>query len=138
MLALPFRVDETGSIATTTDLNEQLTHRVFSVLATELGERLMIPTYGWDFNHFLFEPIDALDQKYMLQLASTALGGWEPGATLVGMHFEKTAEAQMKVSIYYSPVGSAGVITSELSFGTADDGRPFTEILTSSLSKPVN
>lgn len=134
MLALPFRVDESGAIATTTDPNEQLTHRVFSVLATALGDRVMRPNYGWDFNSFLFEPIDGIDEKHMLRLAQNALSSWEPQANLIGAHFEKTDEAQMSVSLFYTPAGSDTVITSVLSFGSSDSTGAFTEVLVSDLS----
>jgi phage baseplate assembly protein W len=134
MLALPFRVDESGSIATTSDPNQQLTHRVFSVLATQLGDRVMRPDYGWDFNRFLFEPIGLLDEKRMLTLANQALVNWEAGAQLVGLKVQQTDEAEVRVSLYYQPTGSGTIATGELSFGTNDSGGVFTTVLVEDLS----
>lgn len=134
MLSLPFHIDESGAVATTSDPNEQLTHRVFSVLATELGDRVMRPDYGWDFNLFLFEPIDVIDQKRLLQMANTALVAWEPGAQLLGLQFQQTGESEVRVSLLYQPTGSGTVATAGLSFGATDDGGIFTTVLVDDLS----
>lgn len=126
MLALPFSVDETGAIRTTSDPKQQLLHRVFSVLATQLGDRVMRPNYGWNFNRFLFEPIDALDEKLMLQLAGDAITGWEPAAKLLGLTLSRVDESTVAVNLFYSD--GQGTSSAVLSFGSDDIGNIFASV----------
>lgn len=57
-ISLPFNFDETGSIATTTDLAKMWEDRVIITVMTGLGSRVMRPTFGSDVNKVVWENIN--------------------------------------------------------------------------------
>jgi phage baseplate assembly protein W len=74
-ISLPFNFDETGSIATTTDLAKIWQDRVIITVMTGLGSRVMRPTFGSDVNKVVWENInDAL--TLIKQSISVAFSRW--------------------------------------------------------------
>lgn len=74
-ITLPFTFDETGSIATTSDLGKIWEDRVIITVMTGLGSRVMRPTFGSDVNKVVWENInDAL--TLIKQSISVAFSRW--------------------------------------------------------------
>lgn len=74
-ISLPFNFDETGSIATTTDLAKIWEDRVIITVMTGLGSRVMRPTFGSDVNKVVWENInDAF--TLIKQSISVAFSRW--------------------------------------------------------------
>lgn len=74
-ISLPFNFDETGSIATTTNLAKIWEDRVIITVMTGLGSRVMRPTFGSDVNKVVWENInDAF--TLIKQSISVAFSRW--------------------------------------------------------------
>ena len=74
-ISLPFNFDESGSIATTTELGKIWEDRVIITVMTGLGSRVMRPTFGSDVNKVVWENInDAL--TLIKQSISVAFSRW--------------------------------------------------------------
>ena len=57
-ISLPFSIDTSGSIGTTTEQSKIWTDRVRSVLGTSLRERVMRPTFGTLIPFSLFNNVE--------------------------------------------------------------------------------
>lgn len=74
-ISLPFTFDDTGSIATTSNLAKLWEDRVIIVVMTGLGERVMRPTFGSEVNKSVGENItDAL--TLIKQSIAVAFSRW--------------------------------------------------------------
>jgi len=83
-ISLPFRFDGYGNVATTTSMNKILADRVRSVVSTNLGDRLMRPTYGTVTPVHVFGAADHMTSALDSDL-SNALGAWVPEIRYTGM-----------------------------------------------------
>lgn len=125
-MAFPFAIVN-GRVAVTTNATDQLTNRVFSVLATQPGERVMRPNYGCDMGQFDFDIGDELEQAEMLDEAQRAVLTWEPGAVLRDVSFAGPVDANgnLTVNITYVPAGSgdnSAVVTQQVTLGILNAG----------------
>lgn len=83
-ISLPFNFDESGSIATTTDIAKIWEDRVVITVMTGLGSRVMRPTFGSDVNKVVWENInDAL--TLIKQSISVAFSRWLPDLELLNV-----------------------------------------------------
>lgn len=125
MISLPFRFDAGGALASTSSPLDQLSHRVFSVIATQPGERVMRPTYGTDMASMVFEEIDDELQDLLTLEAGAALATFEPDAVLVGIEVESTDEyGRVQARIDFAPAGAEdnpGLALSSVRVGIATD-----------------
>lgn len=81
-ISLPFQFDDTGSIATTADSAKIWQDRVIMVVMTDLGERVMRPTYGSDTPKAMNETVtDAL--SLIRQSVTVAFSRWLTDLTLI-------------------------------------------------------
>lgn len=81
-IALPFAFNETGGVYYTVDDKKAWQDRVVAAVMTNLGERVMRPTYGSDVNAALFENIgDAL--VILKQSVQVVFQRWLPQLTLM-------------------------------------------------------
>jgi phage baseplate assembly protein W len=89
---LPFAIDNnyqlvssnssaTGPISSTTDLKTIYQNRVFAVLFTKYGERVMRPNFGSDLHKILFETPDVAAETAERTI-STAFSQWLPDLQL--------------------------------------------------------
>jgi phage baseplate assembly protein W len=76
-IAFPMRVDHTGSIATTTGVND-IDRGIRVVLSTAPGERVMRPAFGCKIWELMFESINASTLGLMEEAVREALVRWEP------------------------------------------------------------
>lgn len=77
------------------------------LLSTEVGERVMQPTYGCDLHRLLFEPLDTTLTAYMEDLIRTAILYFEPRIILdaVRLHPE-SLEGRVTIEIEYTIAGT--------------------------------
>jgi phage baseplate assembly protein W len=80
-IAFPFRVDQSGSIATSSGPAD-IDSSIRMILTTAPGERLMRPAFGCKIWELLFEPINANTLGLMGEAVREAIGRWEPRVTL--------------------------------------------------------
>ena len=75
--AFPLKIDSQGGISLTTDRNE-IQQAIKIILQTEIGQRVMHPTFGSRLHELIFAPNNdhtaALARRYI----EDALGMWEP------------------------------------------------------------
>lgn len=78
-LPFPLRVDESGSIATTSG-TEDIDKAMVVILSTAIGERPMRPAFGCGIWDLLFEPLTPNTLGLMEEAVRVALARWEPRA----------------------------------------------------------
>lgn len=77
-IAAPFQVNSSGSIATTTNPQVQAQQHVTSLVSTQPGERVMLPTYGVSLNALVFAPNDPAVVTTIRTDVTNAIAQWEP------------------------------------------------------------
>ena len=83
-ISLPFQFDDTGSISTTADSAKIWQDRVVMVVMTDLGERVMRPTYGSDVPKAMSENVnDAL--TLIRQSVTVAFSRWLTDLSLISV-----------------------------------------------------
>jgi phage baseplate assembly protein W len=138
-IALPFHIDASGSVASETHPANQLTNRVFSVIATQPGSRIMRPAYGTDILQFVFGTggkmteidgyLQGADAADMADVARAAITRYEPDAILDLLRITQMPDEDgvMRVEVMYRPTAGAAaanpnVVVRELVIGTLTDG----------------
>jgi phage baseplate assembly protein W len=101
-ISFPFRVDQSGSIATSSG-GEGIDSSLRMVLMTAPGERVMRPKFGCKIWELLFEPINANTLGLMAEAVREAVGRWEPRVTLHEVRVEPnpSADGQVMINIDY-------------------------------------
>lgn len=61
-ISLPFRIDEFGNVATTTDDQKIAADRVRSVVGTAIGERVYRPDFGTTIPSRLFDSAEVVEE----------------------------------------------------------------------------
>lgn len=99
----PFRVDGTGKIADTYDLQHQIELRVRSVIFTSPGERVMRPDYGAGAGNFVFDVNDAVQAAKLVVSVKDALATWEPAVIVDDVRLTNTdpSEGVMAIAVTY-------------------------------------
>lgn len=123
-ISLPFAFVN-GRVATRTDSNDQLTDHVFSVLGTQVGERVMRPAYGADLMQFDFGDGDELERSAMEVEAQRAVATWEPNAVVDEVTFDSRPDSRgnLYATVTYHPSGNAvGVVTQSILVGVLNGG----------------
>ncbi len=86
-IAFPMRVDHTGSIATTTGVQD-IDRGIRVVLSTAPGERVMRPAFGCRIWELMFESINANTLGLMEDAVREALVRWEPRIDVIQVSVE--------------------------------------------------
>jgi phage baseplate assembly protein W len=81
-ILIPFAVTPGGSIATETDPQAQLQHRVRALIATLPHERVMDADYGVNTTRYLFDAKDTAVTGILTQQITAALRAYEPQAVI--------------------------------------------------------
>lgn len=81
----PLRPDPTTKSMAYVDGMELIRQSVATILDTEPGERLMLPSFGCGLRRYLMEPNTTLTRSSMAADISDALAEWEPRITLVNV-----------------------------------------------------
>lgn len=90
-ISFPFRVDQSGSIATSSGVDD-IDSSIRMILTTAPGERLMRPHFGCKIWELLFEPINANTLGLMSEAVREAIGRWEPRVTLEDVRLDPSQQ----------------------------------------------
>ena len=97
-IAFPMRVDQSGSIATSSGASD-IDSSIRMILTTAPGERLMRPEFGCKIWELLFEPINANTMGLMSEAVKEAIGRWEPRVTLEDVRLDPSGQHAGEVLI---------------------------------------
>jgi phage baseplate assembly protein W len=97
-IAFPMRVDQSGSIATSSGAAD-IDSSIRMILTTAPGERLMRPAFGCKIWELLFEPINANTLGLMGEAVREAIGRWEPRVTLEDVRLDPSRQHSGEVLI---------------------------------------
>jgi uncharacterized protein len=102
-VAFPMRVDQSGSIATSSGVTD-IDSSIRMVLTTAPGERLMRPDFGCRIWELLFEPINANTMGLMSEAVKEAVGRWEPRVVLDDVRIDPSTRdaGQVLINIDYT------------------------------------
>lgn len=84
-LRLPLRPDEVTGRFEYVDKMEIIRQSVATILDTEPGERIMLPSFGCGLRRYLMEPNTLTTRTAMAEDISRALQEWEPRIRLVNV-----------------------------------------------------
>lgn len=100
-LDFPFRIDETGRVATT-DADDRLRDMIYQVLFTSPGERVDLPNFGCGLLQLVFAPnSDALAAATQL-LVQGSLQQWLGDLIQVERLLVQNDDSQLIVSLVYT------------------------------------
>lgn len=119
-LVVPFGLDSNGNLAVTTDPNVQAAQHVKSIVATNPGERVMLPNYGIPVRGYLFSSPFQLVQLKIQQDVKTQMARWEPSITVLGVtspNADQYGVAQVDVSYTSNPLETGGKQTATVLVG---------------------
>ena len=97
-IAFPMRVDQSGSIATSSGAGD-IDSSIRMILTTAPGERLMRPAFGCKIWELLFEPINANTLGLMSEAVKEAISRWEPRVTLEDVRLDPSGQHAGEVLI---------------------------------------
>ena len=97
-IAFPIRVDQSGSIATSSGTAD-IDSSIRMILTTAPGERLMRPDFGCRIWELLFEPINANTLGLMGEAVREAIGRWEPRVVLDDLRLDPSGQHAGEVLI---------------------------------------
>ena len=111
-VTMPFRFDEFGKVATTTDTKRIWRDRVLLVLLTRFNEKLMTPSFGSDLGSTVFENAD-MATEIATKTISIAFNKWLTSLELKGITptYDYTT-GTLEVSLMYAlPSGEVDTVT---------------------------
>lgn len=113
-ISLPFSFGAGGgAVETTTSLSKQMQDHVFACVGSQLGERVMSPTYGTDLVEYVFAPVDDMTEQAITASISAALALHVPEVTIAGVNFVSADPntGLIVVQIEYALSAAAGTST---------------------------
>ena len=82
---------------------EDIQNSLKVLLSTEVGERIMHPTFGCDLSKLLFEPLDTTLKAYIKNLISDAILYFEPRIKMNDVKLEaNTDEGYIQITVEYT------------------------------------
>jgi phage baseplate assembly protein W len=84
-IIVPFGLDTYGRVAVTGDPVIQAMQHVKALVATEPGERVMLPRYGVALKERVFAPGLSADAARINNDVTMAMAAWEPGLTVISI-----------------------------------------------------
>lgn len=82
---------------------EDIRQSLHILLSTEVGERVMQPTYGCNMKRLVFEPLNTSLQTYMKHIINTAILYFEPRIILNNVHLEPVVnEGRIDITLDYT------------------------------------
>lgn len=108
-IALPFRVDNRGRIATTSDPNVRTRQHLTTFLLTEPGERVMRSDFGVPLQSLAFEPLDGVTTHLLLQRAQEKVERYVVDVRLQSMSAAPDSDrATTELTVEFAPVVGTG------------------------------
>lgn len=124
---LPFGLNASGGIGTTTSPNLKTTQHLQSLVSTEPGERVMLPTYGVPLGADLFGAyLDEEVSPAIINQITNSVAMWEPNVNVNGVTINPNVNsltgASGAVEIDWSPsaiqsAAASGAITATVLVG---------------------
>lgn len=99
----PFRLAPGGALALTPSYAHVVRAQVIDAVMTNLGERVMRPRYGCDFQAALFDPSDELVRRDAAAIIKTRLQQLVTRAIIRSVVIELGNPAEVIVTIVYRP-----------------------------------
>lgn len=99
----PFRFAPGGALALTPSYAHVVRAQVIDAVMTNLGERVMRPRYGCDFQAALFDPSDELVRRDAAAIIKTRLQQLVTRAIIRSVTIELGNPAEVIVTIVYRP-----------------------------------
>lgn len=81
----PFSLYPDGGIVVTQDPNLQIQQHITSLVTTQPGERVMLPSYGVDTSKYVFSPNDETISAVLINETTAAINTWEPNVLVQGI-----------------------------------------------------
>lgn len=99
----PFRLDSNGSLTECANYSNVVRSQVIDAVMTNLGERVMRPRYGCDFQAALFDPSDELVREDAASMIKTRLSALVTRAIVRSVTVELGEPNTVIVTILYRP-----------------------------------
>lgn len=122
-ISFPFRIDEFGNVATTTDDRKIAADRVRSVIGTAIGERVFRPDFGTTIPSRIFDSIEVVEELIRTDIGR-AFSKYLPTLTLSDITIVyDDRENILEVEIFYqlpsgvddsTTVGVASILNNEI------------------------
>jgi phage baseplate assembly protein W len=87
-ISFPPRIAPNGRMAWS-EASDNIREGMRVVLATELGERVMLPQFGTDLRERLFEPNTVATRRLIQERIASALKRWEPRVAIESIVVEQ-------------------------------------------------
>jgi len=120
-IRIPFGLNTFGSVATITSPDEQAMQHVKSIVATNPGERVMLPEYGIPLRAYVFEPDPVAVTQQIHTDVITQMAQWEPSIQVLSIEpvidpFEMGV-VDLQVNFASNPVADDRLSTAVVSVG---------------------
>ena len=119
-LLVPFSLDSNGHLATTQSPDKQAMQHVKSIVATNPGERVMLPDYGVPVREYMFHPDPDLITMKINRDVMVQMARWEPAITVLGVRATPNSDfglAEIDVDFTANPVETNAVQTATVEVG---------------------
>ena len=108
-ISFPFSFEGTGGVGDTTDLTKQVQDHVVSVVGTQQGERVMLPTYGTNIMPYVFSAMTDMTELDIRQAIATAVQRDAPEVLLTSVDFDPDpTNGQLNLVVNYALSTSQG------------------------------
>ena len=95
----PVAFDHQGRSLRMAEAEEDIRQSLHILLSTDLGERVLRPTFGWKRDALLFEPLSTSFAAYLTREIETAILFFEPRIELNNLSFEIAPESPGLIEI---------------------------------------
>lgn len=118
---IPFGLNEFGSVTSVTSPDVQAMQHVKSIVATNPGERVMLPEYGIPLRTYVFEPDPVSVTQQIHTDVITQMAQWEPSIQVLSIEpvidpFE-LGVVDLQVNFAANPVADDRLSTAVVSVG---------------------
>ena len=102
--AFPLAFENQGRVVRMASGEEDIRQSLQILLATELGERVMQPSFGWRRETLLFEPLSTAMATSVRTAVKNAILFFEPRIRLDGVDVddEQVYEGLLQIRVYYT------------------------------------
>ena len=100
-ISLPFRFDDRGRVAFTTDRGRQVADRISMIISTAPGERVFRASFGAFIRNMIFDTSFVVPERIRDAIAG-AVRQWEPNVTIESIEVlneDETIDLTVKYSI---------------------------------------
>lgn len=97
--AFPLVFENQGRTVRMAEAEDDIRQSLNILLSTELGERVMRPTFGWKRDTLLFEPLSTTFASYLKRELETAILFYEPRIELNRVSFDVSTSLEGRIDI---------------------------------------